>query len=211
MPVEVKGLDETLKAMRQFEPDLAINLNKQVRAALQPVQKEARALVPSTISGLSRWNFSQSGRKITAKSSAFAQVGRFPKFNASVVKRNIKITIGKTKRNRSGFISFYRISNITAAGAIMETAGRKNPSGQPWDRKNKSHSFSHSRNPGAGQHFIDALGRNMVGSGKSRGRILYKAWNENEGKALTTTIKAVEMTVAQFKRRSDAQTLRKIG
>ena len=44
MPVEVKGLDEVLKAMRQFEPDLAKNLNKQVRAALAPVQKKARVM-----------------------------------------------------------------------------------------------------------------------------------------------------------------------
>jgi hypothetical protein len=207
MPVEVKGLDETLKAIRKFEPDLAINLNKQVRAALQPVQKQAQALVPSELPGLSNWNFSSSGRKITSRSSAFAQVGRFPKFNASVVRRNIKITIGKTKKNRSGFISFYRLSNITAAGAIMETAGRKNPSGQPWNPKSKSHNYSHSRNPMAGQHFIDALGANMVGKDKSRGRVLYKACSENEGKALAITIKAVEMTVAQFKRRADAQKL----
>jgi len=44
MPVEVKGLDEVLKAMRQFEPDLAKNLNKQVRAALSPVQKKLRVM-----------------------------------------------------------------------------------------------------------------------------------------------------------------------
>jgi len=33
MPVEDKGLDETLKALREFEPDLATNLTKEVRAA----------------------------------------------------------------------------------------------------------------------------------------------------------------------------------
>ena len=39
MPIEISGLDETLKAMRQFEPDLANNLNKEIRAALTPIQR----------------------------------------------------------------------------------------------------------------------------------------------------------------------------
>jgi len=48
MPVEVKGLDEVLKAMRQFEPDLAKNLNKQVRAALSPSSvPDLKLLVPA--------------------------------------------------------------------------------------------------------------------------------------------------------------------
>ena len=210
MPVEVQGLDETLKALRQFEPDLAKNLTKEVRAALAPVQKKAQGFIPESISGLSNWTFSSKGKKITAKSSAFAQRGHFPKFNSSIARRGIKVLIGRTRPNNSGFIALYRISNTTAAGAIIETAGRVNPNGQPWNPASSSHKYSHSRNPNAGKHFIDSIAESMEGTGKKRGRVLYKAWAEDEGKALAKTLKAIDETVAQFTRRSQAQTLRKI-
>ena len=211
MPVEVKGLDETLKALRQFEPDLAKNLNREIRAALTPVQKKAQGFVPNEIPGLSNWTFATQGKKITAESSAFA-VKEFPKFNAAIVRRGIKLFIGRTKPNRNGFITFYRISNITAAGAIMETAGRKSgKSGQPWDRKSKSHNYSHSLNPKAGEHFIESMGEHLEGTGMMRGRLIYRAWHENEGKALARTMKAVDATIMQFQRRANAQTLRKVA
>jgi len=214
MPVEVKGLDEVLKAMRQFEPDLAKNLNKQVRAALTPVQKKAQGYVPSEISGLAHWGVVYSTASSKAnKAGGYAthhpnNVRKFPKFRASIVKRGIKIHIGKTRPNRSGFIAHYQISNITAAGAIYETAGRKNPGGQPWNRKSASHNYSHSRNPNAGKHFIDSMGSTMQGQGKKRGRLIYRAYDEDRGKALTQTIRAIEMSIAVFKRRAQAQTLR---
>jgi hypothetical protein len=203
--------------MRKFEPDLAKNLNKEVRAALTPVQKTARGLVPETLPGLSNWGFHSS--KITKESSAFAQTGHFPKYNASIVKKGIKIYLGKSKPNRNGFITFYRISNTTAAGAILETAGRKHPSGQPWVGKKGNlgvgakgkvqlnHHYSHSNNPEAGLHFINSMSA-MQGEGKNRGRIIYKAWAMYQGRALSDVMKAIDKTVAQFENRSYAQVFR---
>lgn len=206
MPVEVSGLNETLKALSQFEPDLAKNLSRQVRAALTPVQKKAQGYAPNNIPGLSQWNITQTGYKINARTSAFAQVGRFPKYNASIVRRGIRIFLGATRPNSNGFIAQYRISNMTASGAILETAAVA----QPWDRKAKGHKFSHSINPNAGKHFVEALGGNLEGYGNKKGRVLYRAWNEDEGKALTTTLKAVDMTVEQFTQRANAQVFRNL-
>lgn len=211
MPVEVKGLDEILKAMRQFEPDLEKNLNKQIRAALTPVQKAAQGYVPDELPGLSNWTFSSKGKKISKQTSAFAQQGHFPKFNAGIVRRGIKISLGKSRANRNGFSTFYRISNTTAAGAIMETSGRKNPAGQPWNPKSGSHNYSHSRNPDAGLHFINSMGGRLQGSNKMRGRLIYRAFNENEGQAVATVMRAIDMTIAVFERRAQAQTLRKVA
>ena len=223
MPVEVKGLDEVLKALRQFEPDLAKNLNKQVRAALTPVQKKAQEYVPDSLPGLSNWQFSAKGKKINKATSAFAQVGHFPKFNQSIVKRGIRVMIGKTRPNNKGFTSFYRISNTTAAGAIMETSGRANPGGRPTSHEitiGKRHNGgrninvhstkdSQSNNPGAGLHFINSMGGRMQGSDKMRGRLIYRAFNEDEGRAIATTMRAVNMTIAVFQRRASAQVLKK--
>ena len=208
MPVEVKGLAETLSALRQFEPDLAKNLNKEVRAALTPVQKKAQSYFPSEVAGLRNWMLQTKGRKINKQTSAFAAVGHFPRFNSAIAKRGIKVYIGRTKPNRNGFVTFYQLRNATAAGAIMETAGRKHPSGQPWNPKSKSHNYSHSRNPEAGLHFINSMGGRLVGDGKKRGRILYRAWNEDQGKALTRVMKALDTTVVQFRRRSESQVFR---
>ena len=215
MPVEVTGLDEVLTAMRQFEPDLAKNLNKQVRAALTPVQKKAQGYVETTIPGLSNWSFATKGKQINAQTSAFATTTakgtrKFPKFNAAIVKKGIKLNIGRTKPNANGFATFYRLSNTTAAGAIYETAGRKSgKEGQPWDRKSGSHNYSHSRNKHAGEWFIEHLGDEMQGVDKKRGRLLYRAWSEDQGRALAGTLKAVDATLIQFKRRAQAQVLSK--
>ena len=114
MPVEIKGLAETLTAMRKFEPDLAKNLNKEVRAALTPIQKSARGYVPSQLPGLSGWTIKTSKNKVTKETSMFAK-RRFPAFNPSMVRRGIKVFIGKSKPNNKGFVTFYSIQNTTAA------------------------------------------------------------------------------------------------
>ena len=209
MPVEIKGLDEVLKAMRHFEPDLAKNLNREVRAALTPVQKQARAYVPNTVPGLSNWSFKTKGKQINSSTSLLKEQGHFPKFNASLVRKDIKLFIGRTVPNRKGFSTFYRISNASAAGAIMETAGRVHPDGQAWNPKSGSHRYSHSRNPKAGAHFISSMGGKLEGKGKTRGRLIYRAWDEDQGRALNKVLKAVTVTCLQFKRRADAQTLAK--
>jgi hypothetical protein len=200
MPVEIKGLSETLSAMRKFEPDLAKNLNKEVREALTPVKKKAQGFFPSEIVGLSNWMLATKGRKISKETSAFAAVGHFPRYNRSIAARGIKIFLGKTRPNSKGFVTHYRISNITAAGAIYETAGRKNGQSR---RKYKS------TNPNAGAQFIAAINSNqMAGEGFKRGRALYKAWDEDQGKAFGHVIKAVDATILQFHARAKA-TLKK--
>jgi len=199
MPVEIKGLAETLKAMREFEPDLAKNLNKEVRAALTPVQKKAQGYLPDDISGLSNWMFATKGRKINQQTSAFAAVGHFPRYNKAIASKGIKIYIGKTKPNRNGFVTFYRLSNLTAAGAIYETAGRAD---------GKSRRQYRSINPNAGAHFIDSTGATMAGEGHKRGRVIYRAWDEDRGKAFLHVVKAVDATILQFHARAKA-TLRK--
>ena len=223
LPVEVKGLAETLSAMRQFEPDLAKNLNKEIRALMTPVQKKAQAYVPSEnpLPHLRNWMLSSSKKKITKETSAFRR-GTFPKFNASLVRRGIKIYIGKTKPNNKGFSTFYRLTNITAAGGIMETAGRLNPGGRKTthevmlNKRFKPIAFtvhstkdSGSNNPEAGLEFINGIGGRLQGHEKMRGRLLYRAWNEDEGKTLARVMKALDRTILQFQRRASAQVLRK--
>jgi len=201
VPVQVQGINELRSALRHFAPDMEKNLNKEVRATLQPIVKEAKGYVRTP--ALSHWVFKGKASGIRRETSVFRK-GRFPLFNASAVRAGIVAVLTPTKRNRNGFVTAYSIQNRSAAGAIMETAGRKNPNGQPWKKNSASHKYSHSNNPGAGKHFIDSMGGEFKGQGKQRGRLIYRAWDENQGRALGQIMKAIDATIIQFGQRIDA-------
>ena len=192
MPVKVKGLIEVRKAMRQLAPDLDKELTKNVRSILKPVVTTARSYATPTIPGLSGWTFAGRGKKISAGNSQF-RVGTFPKYNASEVRSGIKYSIRKSRANRKGFSALYQIVNQSRAGAIYETAGRTNFDGSP---------RSKSSNPNAGYHFNLALNSNspMKGMGKMQGRLIYRAWYEDNQKATKAVLKAIDGTTAKFAR-----------
>ena len=47
MPVEVKGVKATLKAIRKVDPELLKNMNKQIKAVMIPIRDKARGYAPS--------------------------------------------------------------------------------------------------------------------------------------------------------------------
>lgn len=188
----VTGLKEAQKAMRSLQPDLEKNLKVEIKASLLPIVKKARGYVPTSISGLSNW---------------LSFEGRFPRFNPALVKRGIKSEVFPTRHKGSGFISLVRVVNATAAGAIFETAGRKSGAqGQKWNRKSASHNYSHSRNEHAGEWFITHIGNKgtMTGEGAKRGRLIYRAFAEDQGKIQVHILAAINRTSALSKRRVDA-------
>lgn len=203
MPTEVKGVIELRKALRAYAPDLEKEMRKEIYGIVSPVVKQAKGYVPSEIAGLRKgWIRSTRGRKITKTTSAFRH-GVFPFFNPTEVKAGIKFSDKISKSNRAGFVSVFQIKNSSRAGAIYEIAGRaNNGQAQPWvgPKGSASHKYSHSQNPDAGQHFINAISNSgqMKGDGPRRGRLIYRAWNENQGRANAAVFKAIERTTARF-------------
>jgi len=191
MPVELKGLANTQKAMRKFTPDLYKKMNSEISAVMLPVRNEARDYVPFKV--LSKWQ-NQTG--------VWADTDRA--FDAATVKKGIVYRRGRTKANDKGFRSSYRIVNTTPAGAIYETAGRKNPSGQPWvGAKGKGGgSYSHSDNPQAGLRFINSMGGQLVGAGKFKGRLIYRAWAKQNGKVIPAVINSINSAITEFNKRA---------
>ena len=187
MPVELRGLANTQKAMRKFTPDLYKKMNSEISAVMLPVRNEARDYVPLKV--LSKWQ-NQTG--------VWALSDRT--YDAITIKKGIVYRRGRTKANDKGFRSSYRIVNSTAAGAIYETAGRKNPSGQPWvGAKGKGGgSYSHSDNPRAGLRFINSLGGQLVGGGKFKGRLIYRAWAKQNGKVIPSVINSINYAILEF-------------
>ena len=195
MPVVVEGVPELKKALKKFAPDLLKEMNDEIRVALKEVTNDAKAKVPSQVPG-GLYNWQDNG--VEAKSRTSRATG-FPKYNARVIRRGLTYSLGRGKRNRSGFASLYSLLNKSASGAIAETAGRLSGS--------SGSSRSQSNNPQAGARFIS--GMNGIGAMKSvdrrqktTGRILYAAYAENEGKALNAVFKAIDKAARLLKERA---------
>lgn len=163
MPVEVKGVIELRKALRDYAPDLAKKLNLEMATALKPVVAEARGFMPSA-SPLSGWAPRENSK------------GKFPTYDGKVAKAGIKYKVNPSKKNRRGFRSLAQIKNVSAAGAIYETAGRKNPGGK----------------------FSPKLGGSLEGKDKMRGRAIYRAWEQDQGVANTAVMRAIESAGKAF-------------
>ena len=163
MPVEVKGAIELRKALRDYAPDLAKKLNLEMAVALKPIVAEARGFLPS-VSPLSGWAPRENSK------------AKFPTYDPKVVKAGVKYKVSPSKRNRQGFRSLAQVKNASAAGAIYETAGRKN----------------------LGGNFSPKLGGSLEGRDKMRGRAIYRAWEQDQGKANTAVIRAIESAGKAF-------------
>jgi hypothetical protein len=196
--VEIRGNSDLRKAMRRFAPDLEKNLRKEMASGLKPVVAKARGYVPaeSPMSGWAARSFNQ---------------GKFPTFNSGVIQRGITYSTTVSKTNKNGFNSMAAIYNKSASGAIYETAGRKNPNGQPWvgpKSAGTSKKVSRSNNPNAGQTFINNLPP-LVSSLQGQGRLIYRAWAEDKGIAHGIIMRAVDKSITEFYARSNAGTLGK--
>ena len=200
MPVEVKGVMALRKALNAYAPDLAKELTTEITKSLKVIQKSARGFVPNNApGGLYNWQFDAS-RKITAQNSMFktfnakGRVRFFPLYNATEIKRGIVYRTGYSKPNSKGFRSLFRVKNMSAAGAIYETAGRINPSGVTPQ----------------GARFVQQgpiYGRKRNGQ-DMRGRVLYRAWEQDEGRSTVAIFKAIEQTRLKFEKRATVSSSR---
>jgi hypothetical protein len=172
MPVEVKGAIALRKALRNYSPLLAKALPKEMGLALRPVAKTARGYAPSESQILSNW--------LPRPESQ----GTFPTYTPKIVKAGIGYKTTPSKANRRGFRSLARLFNKSAAGAIYETAGRVNLNSQFVRNLNNKYSAS------------------MKGTDKMQGRVLFRAYEENQGKARDGVLKAIENARRNFESQS---------
>ena len=170
MAVRLEGAVALRKALRKFEPDLAKETQKEIASFLKPVVKEARGYLPNNNSILSNWS-----------SANKSDTARFPYYDFTTAKRGITYKTTPSKSNRRGFRALASIFNKTAAGAIYETAGRVNPSSTFVKNLNAKYPSK------------------MVGKDKMQGRAMFRAYEENEGKAQDGVIRAIEKAAAKFK------------
>lgn len=205
MPVEVKGLVELQRALKGYAPDLYKEMKTTWKQTLSGVVKKARAFIPSAAPiGLSRWG------KIARKPRTNKHYRHFPIWDSAKAKSGIGYKTSYSKVNYQGFKTAARIQNKDAVGAIFETAGRKNMGGNAGGRKYRSN------NPNAGAHFNRALQSNSVmkkvhpTDRKTWGRAIYRAWVEDEGKALAAIQHSIQLANDKFVARVKAGKVQKI-
>jgi hypothetical protein len=107
MPTELRGVKQLRYALRNFEPDLAKETQKEMAGVLKPLVQHARNLVPA-VSPLSGW-------RPRAMSEA-----RFPTWDSKIAKRGITFRTTPSKPNRRGFSYAASIHNKSAIGQSMK-------------------------------------------------------------------------------------------
>jgi hypothetical protein len=211
----IEGALKLRRALLHFELDLADDTKAEVEKALIPVTDKARgfATVPA---GLSSW-FKQSN-------------GSFPTANLGEIRRGIRSSADASKPNRKGWVSLARVENISRAGAIFETAGRKNKDGRAAFQNVRGSAYGtmgtegsyrgkvrgrvrdyNSNNPFAGYQFVHAIEQasplaqnpQLTRSRRGKGHLIFRAWKENQGVANAAVITAIEKTTKKFYQRTD--------
>ena len=196
MPVVVEGIVGLRKALRNYDTNLLKEFDTKVRAELKPIVNDAKSKVPNTAPG-NLYNWTDTGRE---RKSRTGRARAFPSYNASLIKKGLTYSLAKNRQDKTGFVSMFTLFNRSAAGAIIETAGRANPFGS---------SRSESNNPNAGRTFIGAMNdigglKDYKGQGqKTTGRLLFAAYWRNRGKALDAIMKAIDVANVQVGREID--------
>ena len=164
----LRGLNAAIKNIRRISPDLLKEMNREIKVLTTGMVSDAKGYAPRTVpAGLSHW--ADSGRQWSA-------------FDGSEIVKGIKVSTARNKIGTKGWSSQVKLLNASAAGAIYETAGRKNPQGQPHLKVAKGQKrggavkgYSNSNNPEAGYWFNKQIARQsgLIVRGK-QGRIITK-------------------------------------
>jgi hypothetical protein len=164
----------------------ALDLRKALRKFTPDLAKETQKEIASFLKPVVKnaRGFIPSNSEIPSGWLVGNQKGKWERvaFDSSVAKRGIGYKTTPSKVNRSGFRALVSILNKSAAGAIYETAGRK------------------SGNTG---RFTPRLQGQLAGPNqKMRGRAMFNAWQQDQGKAKGAVLKAIFSSAAKFNART---------
>ena len=172
MPATVKGGVELRKALRKFTPDLAKETQKEIKTAIRPISQSAKGYVPDRGEVLSGWLPRQMSE------------GTFPTFNPSEVRSRIGFKTSPSKANSRGFRSLAQVFNKSRAGSIYERMGKLSP-----DSRFVMNQDGKFRAP-------------LKGKDRMQGRLLYRAYDENNGKARNGVLKAIASAATKLNQRA---------
>ncbi len=222
MPVEVIGVDDVQKGLNFIDEDMYNRIKIALIPLMKRVEQQAKSYVVGDAEVLSGW---------AKPASPNLDYRPFPKYNSALVKGGIGYKEGKNVQFKNGFQVENYVYNVSAAGRIYETAGRKNPEGrapimsttlkelgniQGYEgkksgKKRSTRDYS-SNNPFAGYQFVSALEPvtsqpkiKGVRSGgvKTKGRLIYKAFANQSPQIYQVIFKAINDTAVDFNKSYD--------
>ena len=168
MPAKVVGALALRKALKNFEPDLAKEVSKEIASFVKPIARNARGFLPSNEDAPSGW--------LKRENAQGRWATRY--YDKAEASRGITFKTTPSKVNSKGFRSLASVLNKSAGGAIYETAGRKS---------------------GITGKFTPQLGGEIKGRyPKQSGRAIFRAFEDDRGKATARVLKAIEAAAAKF-------------
>ena len=177
--VQIHGLNGTKRLMRELEPDLLKEMNREIRTLLEPVAARARSLIPSE-PPLPGW-----GRSVNAPGSrtAYSPYGR--RWNYSRLEWNkgeadagIVIRQGGGRRRGQATSAAWQIRSNNPAAAVFELMGR-------------------------GKSRVNMVG-NLQRRFPQTGRVLYRAFDQVGGRRIEQeVVGTIRKFEAEFNRRLD--------
>jgi hypothetical protein len=174
--IGISGLDQLKKELAAIAPDLKNQLTKVFRDAAKEVRDAARTNVPSG-PPMSGW---RTVKPVKGKSRGGSG---WPEWDSARIRNGIEYAAGVTAPGFSskGSTKFfgYRVYNASAAGNIVEVAGRK------------------SSGRGTGVQFIANL-NSRVGA---TGRLIYDAYDAKAAEIDTRVTREVERIIDEYDKR----------
>ena len=227
MPVELEGAVQLRVALKRFAPDLSKATQEEMAAALKTITSVARGYVPNDGQVLSGWSKNLSGaenlgyRPFPKFNSALAKAGitystspsKPNKHGFVALARIINKSAGGAIYETAGRKNAQGQPNYQPASVVYRTGdGPGDFTIRYYQEKDNSQrkGYNNSLNPNAGKQFIDNLNstgqlvnarpKGVVGSPgrKLTGRLIFRAWAEDNGKANAAVIKALEKASELF-------------
>jgi len=172
MPVKLQGAVALRKALNKFEPDLAKETTKEIASFVKPIARNARGFVPSNADMPSGW--------LKQPNAKGRWASRY--FDSSEVQRGISAKSTPSKTNNKGFRALASVLNKSKGGYIYELAGRT---------------------AGIAGNFSPRLGGEIKGnSPRLRGRLIFRSFEQDRGKATAGVLNAIQKSAAKFNARS---------
>ena len=173
MPARVIGGLALRKALKKFEPDLAKETSKEIASFVKPIASKARGFLPSNEEAPSGWLKRDNAQgKWSTRYYDYAEV-----------RKGITYKTTPSRPNSRGFTALASVLNKSAAGAIYEWAGRT--SGIEGNFTPRLESFSQIKGRRKG----------------TTGRAMFRAFEEDGGKATAGVLKAIQKSASKFNAR----------
>ena len=128
--LQVTGVAEALKTLAKADPELRKAVIKDMKAAAQPLEAAARALVPARpLTNWGNWEYQRTGH---------AGPGRFVQSKAQ---KGIKVAFraGKVKGKSGDHFPLLSLRQTDGPGAIYEMAGRAGGAGKRSENEARGH------------------------------------------------------------------------